>query len=582
MSVDGHTLYQFYNYNKLGQLTAVYISTTTTKPGTTEVTYAYNADGNVANVNYRGGKGESHTYNIRNWIKSINNVNNSGSFGASYTYTKNGNITAAEYMNPKVGDGSGNQYHYGYGYDNLNRLTSATFGFGSSGSSNDFELNGISYYKSGDFHTLQRRGQNGNLIDNLTYHYVSGTDKISEVVDAAAQTPGLWDAETATYGYDANGNLTSRSDKISKISYDWRNLPIDFDLTSGQEIVDNYNAIGQRILKELKGGAWTFYVKDGNKTVAVIDQNGFNHFNLFGNKLFGRYEPSTGAHRYYLTDNLGSTRMVADNNGSVLQTFDYYPFGLLMPGRSGGSGSTMEKFTGKEIDDEAGLNLDYFGARYYDAAVGQWLSVDPKAKKYPMWSPYNYGLDNPLRFIDPNGNAPCCGYPISFDQFAADMDQSIKHISYRVNRTITTVSKKTVESVSTIADQTSNASDKTGIAGIGMAAVGTVGTVTPGAGETGVPEAAAGTGVSLAVFSDAVGTGADFVSLGAKYIDYKVFGGSKQAYVNQGLKVFVDFSVGKAVSWFIPESKSVAVKAGKEAIQMVTKQTVNEQLGIQQ
>ncbi|HKI46998.1 MAG TPA: hypothetical protein VKA08_16840, partial [Balneolales bacterium] len=100
VSVDGQTLYQFYDYNQLGQLTAVYISTTTTKPGTAEVTYMYNPTGSVASVNYRGGKGESYAYNIRDWIKTINNVNSTSNFGASYTYQKNGNISDAEYMNP--------------------------------------------------------------------------------------------------------------------------------------------------------------------------------------------------------------------------------------------------------------------------------------------------------------------------------------------------------------------------------------------------------------------------------------------------------------------------------------------------
>ncbi len=170
-------------------------------------------------------------------------------------------------------DGNSNQYHYSYTYDNLNRLTSATFGFGSSGSNSDFQLSGIEYDRAVNLQYLQRR--------------------------------------------DQNGNLTSRSDKLSKISYDWRNLPEDFDMTSGQEIVDNYNADGQRIIRELKGGAWAFYVKDGDKTLAVIDQNGLNHFNLFGNSLFGRYEPSDGIRRYYLKDNLGTTRAVVDNAGNV-------------------------------------------------------------------------------------------------------------------------------------------------------------------------------------------------------------------------------------------------------------------------
>jgi len=44
-----------------------------------------------------------------------------------------------------------------------------------------------------------------------------------------------------------------------------------------------------------------------------------------------------------------------------------------------------------------------FAGRYYDAAVGRFLQVDPHASKYPSWSPYVYTLNNPLRFLDPDG-----------------------------------------------------------------------------------------------------------------------------------------------------------------------------------
>jgi YD repeat-containing protein len=42
-------------------------------------------------------------------------------------------------------------------------------------------------------------------------------------------------------------------------------------------------------------------------------------------------------------------------------------------------------------------------ARYYDARVGRFLSVDPASVKYPGWSPYHYTLGNPLRYVDPTG-----------------------------------------------------------------------------------------------------------------------------------------------------------------------------------
>jgi RHS repeat-associated protein len=97
--------------------------------------------------------------------------------------------------------------------------------------------------------------------------------------------------------------------------------------------------------------------------------------------------PAAGGRRYYHTDLLGSTRTVTYSLNVVKEAYDYDPWGVLMPGRTLGSG-TKEGFTGKERDAETGL--DYFGFRYYMPAVGRWTSVDPPADQFPEWSPYNY------------------------------------------------------------------------------------------------------------------------------------------------------------------------------------------------
>lgn len=95
---------------------------------------------------------------------------------------------------------------------------------------------------------------------------------------------------------------------------------------------------------------------------------------------------------------------------------DYYPFGLTQPGRTFSSGEGYRYgFNGMEADDEiAGDKNSYdFGARIYDSRVARWLSLDPLAANYAGWSPYNFTLDNPIRFNDPDGKAPndpnCCG-----------------------------------------------------------------------------------------------------------------------------------------------------------------------------
>ncbi|NMB81066.1 MAG: RHS repeat-associated core domain-containing protein [Ignavibacteria bacterium] len=68
-----------------------------------------------------------------------------------------------------------------------------------------------------------------------------------------------------------------------------------------------------------------------------------------------------------------------------------------------GSFDSRYKFTAKERDEETGY--DYFGARYYTSDESIWLSVDPMSDKYPSLSPYMYCAGNPVRLIDPDGNA---------------------------------------------------------------------------------------------------------------------------------------------------------------------------------
>jgi len=68
--------------------------------------------------------------------------------------------------------------------------------------------------------------------------------------------------------------------------------------------------------------------------------------------------------------------MTINNSCAVVGYDDYYPFGVIMPGRSQVSSSDNKyKFTSKERDTETGY--DYFGARCYDSRIGRWLSVDP-------------------------------------------------------------------------------------------------------------------------------------------------------------------------------------------------------------
>lgn len=89
----------------------------------------------------------------------------------------------------------------------------------------------------------------------------------------------------------------------------------------------------------------------------------------------------------------------------MTESYDYDPWGVLMPARSLGSG-TKEKFTTKERDAES--QLDYFGARSYASAIGRWTTVDPPvaADSTPQWNPYGYVKGNPVTYSDPFGFCP--------------------------------------------------------------------------------------------------------------------------------------------------------------------------------
>jgi len=61
------------------------------------------------------------------------------------------------------------------------------------------------------------------------------------------------------------------------------------------------------------------------------------------------------------------------------------------------------QYNNKELNDNFGLNWNDYGARWYDAAIGRWTSVDPLAEMQLSFSPYTYTYNNPIAFIDPTG-----------------------------------------------------------------------------------------------------------------------------------------------------------------------------------
>jgi RHS repeat-associated protein len=185
-----------------------------------------------------------------------------------------------------------------------------------------------------------------------------------------------------------------------------------------------YDGEGRRV-KKTSGGVTTYYIHDALGRLAAEYSNAAS--------------PSTGV-SYLFTDMLGSVRTITNATGAVVECYDYMPFGQMLTASDNGRSAAgcypaapdpadsraSQKFTGKERDAETGL--DYFGARYFSGAEGRFMTPDPlmaSAKAYDpqTWNRYSYTLNNPLRFIDPDGlevpeecvNNPDCKIKVSIN-----------------------------------------------------------------------------------------------------------------------------------------------------------------------
>ena len=119
---------------------------------------------------------------------------------------------------------------------------------------------------------------------------------------------------------------------------------------------------------------------------------------------------------FYITDPEGTPLAMTDSTGKVVWKADYKPFGEEQSVT--GTATNNKRFIGKEKDDETGL--EYFGARYMNNKAGRFISpdavgpVDPRTSRTneklllnpQRLNKYAYGLNNPYRYVDSDGNFP--------------------------------------------------------------------------------------------------------------------------------------------------------------------------------
>jgi len=174
---------------------------------------------------------------------------------------------------------------------------------------------------------------------------------------------------SATYSYDNNGNLISKTigGATTQYSWDFENRLKQVTIPGGPTVNYKYDALGRRIQRSTSNDDLLNFVYDGQDVIEDLDGDGnvvTSYINGPGidNKI--RRTDDANGNLYYLTDHLGSTIALTDDGGNVVEGIGYDSFG-----NSTGSELTRYTYTGREFDSDTGLY--YYRARWYDAQVGR-------------------------------------------------------------------------------------------------------------------------------------------------------------------------------------------------------------------
>lgn len=216
---------------------------------------------------------------------------------------------------------------------------------------------------------------------------------------------------TVSYTYDNQGNTLSKTENgvTTEYSWDFENRLIAAKVKDAggviqQQMQYRYNDNGIRVASIVNGVETRFLVDDVQNFAQVKEEystaGAVQVEYVYGNDLVSQSQGNQTS--YYLVDGLGSTRVLTDGQGQVLNSYNYEAFGETI----GSTGGAQNKylFAGEQFDSNLG---DYYNrARFYDADSGRFLRKDDyegRIGEPVTLHDYLYGNGNPVSFTDPSG-----------------------------------------------------------------------------------------------------------------------------------------------------------------------------------
>ncbi len=358
-----------YTYNEVGQLVTVETSRDNLN-FVEHARYTYYETGELKRIILAEGlQGTDYVYNLGRQLKAINHPNltntddpgNDGNnaFGMildyyQKDYTRNvagigdspsginrfdGNIKGSRWGTQGIHT-NGNQSGYSYQYNDNGWLSNATFSSingntYTSGVSPDYSVSSLTYDANGNIQTLRRTRDfvgTSNLMDDLQYHYIEGTNQLDYVDDTSGNTEDdgdIKDQNSGNYLYNEIGQLVHNSQDDLTYSYFINGLVNEVYTQDNQGIKQGvaftYDDRGHRINKKQfstqpgVGESNTYYVRDANgQPMAIYNMNDGStseiliptiEYPIYGVSRIG-VGNNEDVYKYQLTDHLGNVRGV--------------------------------------------------------------------------------------------------------------------------------------------------------------------------------------------------------------------------------------------------------------------------------